>query len=253
MSKSFFPYNKDILLALITSIVGYMVLISTNRVGLVDITIEAILFSIASIIGFNGYRRSSKSINKHFKKFELFYGITYSIAVVSFIIGIYFFINNPTILEIELANVTESTLLIIMSLIKSSSLIFLIFTWIYFYKYLKITESPRKNILIFFSGFLLYLMLSVVIWFITNDTSVLSLGIVVGSVIGIFAMIAQDKRTRYLTIIFTVYSSIHLVEFYMMGIGKSLASGLNNPIYWGVTVLYFCEVNRWIKNETSDG
>ncbi|WP_214483100.1 hypothetical protein [Bacillus sp. SM2101] len=249
MSKSFFSYQKDILLAFITSIVGYMVLISTNRVGLVDLTIEAVLFSIASIIGFNGYRRSSKSINNHFKKFELFYGITYLIAVVSFIIGIYFFANNPTILEIELRNVTESTLLIIMSLIKSSSLIFLIFTWSYFYKYLKISASTRKNILMFLSGFLLYWMLSIVIWLITNDLNVLSLGIVVGSVIGIFAMIAQDKRTRYLTIIFIIYSSIHLVEFYMMGLGKSLASGLNNPVYWGVTVLYFCEVNRWINNE----
>lgn len=79
----------------------------------------------------------------------------------------------------------------------------------------------------------------------------LSLGVIVGSVIGIFALIALDKRTRYLTMIFILYSSIHLIEFYMMGKSKSLTTGLNNVAYWWVTVLYVLEVRRWIKLELS--
>ncbi len=79
-----------------------------------------------------------------------------------------------------------------MSSIKSFTMIFLIATWFLF----------------------LYLGVSAIIWKLTGDINVLSLGVIVGSVIGICAMISLDNRVRYLTVIFIVYSSIHLMEFY---------------------------------------
>ncbi|MGF7059646.1 hypothetical protein [Brassicibacter mesophilus] len=249
MKKSRILHWRDLLLALVISVVGYMVLLSTTRTGLVDMSIEAILFLSGSIIAFKGFSKSKKNMDKNFRRFELFYGLTYLIVVISFIMGIFYFIKNPNVIEIRVSDVMDNNLLIIMSSIKSFTMIFLIFTWIYFYKYLNIKESRKKKITMFLIGFSFYLGASIIIWKLTYDINVLSLGVIVGSVIGIFTLIALDKRTRYLTIIFTVYSSIHLIEFYIMGTGKHLTTGINNPVYWGVTVLYVFEVKRWIDSE----
>ncbi|GMQ62890.1 hypothetical protein [Vallitalea maricola] len=242
-------YWKELLLALVISAVSYMVLLSTIRTGLVDMSIEAILFLSGSIIAFRGFFKSKKKIDKNFRRFELFYGLTYFIVVISFILGISYFIKNPNVTEIGVSDITNNNLLIIMSIIKSFTMVFLILTWSCFYKYLNIEESNKKKITMFFLGFLFYLGASIIIWQLTSNINVLSLGAILGIVIGIFAMMSLDKRTKYLTIIFTAYSSIHLIEFYMMGIGKHLTTGLNNPVYWGVTVLYVFEVKRWIESE----
>lgn len=242
---------KNFLIATLVGIIGYIILLSTNRTGLVDISIESILFFTGSMIAFKGFLKSKKLKSNNFRKFQLFYGITYLTVVISFMMGIYYFIKNPNVIEIGVLDVIGNSWLIFMSSIKSFSMIFLIFTWIYFYKYLNINVSVRKKITVYMIGLLIYLGLSLVIWRIVDDINVLSLGVILGIVIGIFALIALDKRTRYLTIIFTIYSIIHLVEFYIMGIGEDLTNGINNPIYWSVTVLYILEVKRWIDLETN--
>lgn len=240
---------KDVLLAIIIASIGYMILKSTTRTGLVDMSIEAILFFSGSVIAFKGFWKSRGKGNKNFAKFQIFYGIAYLIVVISFIMGISYFIKYPNIIEIGVGDVKGNSWLVAMSSIKSFSVILLVFTWSYFYRYLNIKKSLSRNIMIFLLGFLFYLGGSIIIWRLTGDINVLSLGIIVGSIIGIFALISQDKRTRYLTMIFTIYSLIHLAEFYIMGIGKDLTTGINNPVYWGVTVLYVFEVKRWIDNE----
>ncbi len=240
---------NNVLLAVVVSVIGYIILKSTSRTGLVDMSIEMILWFVGSMIAFRGFIKSNGRTNINFKKFEFFYGLTYLIIAVSFVMGVHHLLKNPTIIEIGVADITKSSWLIIMSSIKSFSMVFLIITWSYFYKFLNIKVSRGKMIAIFSAGFLLYLGAAAIIWWLTNDLTVLSLGIVVGLVIGIFALIAQDTRARYLMIIFTIYSGIHLVEFYLMGTGSSLTTGLNNPIYWGVTVLYILEISSWIKQE----
>lgn len=242
---------KDILLAILISCLGYICLLSTSRTGLVDKSIEAVLFLSGSIVALRGYFRSKKVSNKNFKKFELFYGITYLVAGISFIMVIAYLIKNPNVKEIGIADIEGNTWLIIMSTIKSTSILFLVFTWVNFYKYLKIKKSLARNIIVFLGGVSIYFGASTVIWNLTGDINVLSLGLIIGIVIGIFALIAQDKRTRYLTIIFIIYSTIHLIEFYIMGTGKNLTTGVINPIYWGITVLYVLEIKRWIEMETN--
>lgn len=249
MEKAKIVYWKDLLLAVVISVIGYIILKSTVRTGLVDMSVELVLWFVASMIALRGFSKSTKTINKNFRRFELFYGFTYFCTAVSFIMGLYYFIKNPAVIEIGVADIVGNNWLIIMSSIKSFSVIFLIVTWSYFYKYLNIKASRGKKIVVFVIGVSLYLGSSILIWQLTKDINVLSLGIIVGCVIGIFALIAQDRRARYLTMIFTIYSCIHLIEFYLMGIGRDLTTGLNNPFYWGVTVLYILEIRRWINRE----
>ena len=241
--------GQDFFLAVIISIIGSLILVSTERTGLVDMSVEGVIFFIGSIIAFKGFVRSRDIVNKDFKKFELFFGLAYLTVVISFIIGIYYYLINPQIAEIGVADLSGSNWLILMSLLKTVSMFLVILCWIYFYRSLEIVKPLGRKIKVYLLGFLLYLGASIIIWQITDDITVLSLGVIVGAIIGIFALIAQDKRTRYLTVIFTAYSSIHLIEFYLMGIGKSLTTGLNNPVYWAVTVLYVLEVRRWINRK----
>ncbi|WP_105619716.1 hypothetical protein [Vallitalea okinawensis] len=251
MKRGIDLYWKDILIATIIAGIGYIGLSTTKQTGLLDMSMEAILFFTGSMIAFWGFFSSNKKTNRYFKKFQLFYGLTYFTVVISFCMGIIYFVNHSDIIEIGIDELMSDQVLMIMSAIKSFSMVFLIITWIYFYKYLSIKETAKKKILVFLTGFLIYLSVSILIWQLTNDVNVLSLGVIVGSVIGIFALIALDKRTRYLTMIFILYSSIHLIEFYMMGKGKSLTTGFNNVAYWWATVLYVLEVRRWIKLELS--
>ncbi|WDV46367.1 hypothetical protein PV797_01405 [Clostridiaceae bacterium M8S5] len=238
---------KYILIAVTIAVALYFVLLSTERKGLVDMCIEAVLFFCGSMIAFRGFLKDKS--NSNFSKFKFFYGLTYLLIVISFCVGIYYFIKNPAVVEIKAEDVSDSSVLIIHSLIKSLSIICLIFTWSYFYKYLNIDITFKKKVSLYLFGASLYMGASIVIWRLVNDASVLSLGFIVGIVVGIFACIARDYRARYLTIIFSVYSIIHLVEFYMMGKGMHLVTGINNPIYWGTTVLYILEVRRWISME----
>lgn len=249
MKKRSYIYWKDILIATIIAGIGCFVLLTARRTGFIDMSMEAILFFAGSMIAFWGFFKSDKTTNRYFKKFQLFYGLTYLTVVISFCIGIYYYINNPDIIEVGIAEITGNKVLLAMSSIKSFTMIFLIITWIYFYKYLGIKETRKKKIIVFLVGFFLYLGASIIIWRLTNDINVISLGVVVGSAIAIFSLIALDNRTRYLTMIFIIYSCIHLVEFYIMGMGKSLTTGFNNAVYWWITVLYILEVRRWIKME----
>ncbi len=238
----------DFIVAGLVAGIGYWLLLSTPQTGLVDTSIEMILFFSGSLIAFIGFFKL-KGASIAFRRFELFYGLTYSIAVLSFIIGIVYYINNPLLSEISLEHVKGNPWLIVMSSIKSLSLIFLILTWINFYKNLNIHLSKGKKIGIYLIGVLIYLGTSVLIWQVTNDSNVLSLGLTIGLVVGIFGLIAQDRRTRYLTFIFIDYSAIHLIDSYHMGLGYDLTASITNPIYWGISVLYILEVRRWIKTE----
>lgn len=242
-------YWKDFVLAILFTGIGYWILSSSTRTGLVDISVETTVFFVGSMIAFWGYSKSNKNTNPYFKKFQLFYGLTYLIAVISFCIAIYHYLMHPEIIEIGIEEATSSPLLIVMSAIKSFSFVFLILAWVNFYKYLNIQATKKKKRSMFILGFLLYLGASIVIYFMTNDMNVISLGAIVGIAIGIFSVNALDTRTRYLTTIFVVFSSIHLIEFYMMGMDKVLTSGFNNPAYWFVAVLYVLEIRRWIKRE----
>lgn len=244
-------YWKDFVIATLIAGIGYWILSTATQTGLVDISIEAILFFTGSMIAFWGYSESGKRVNPYFKKFQLFYGLTYLVAVSSFCIAIYYYISHPEILDIGIDEVTGSNLLIVMSSIKSFSFIFLIIAWVNFSKYLNINATRKKKITMFFVGFFLYLGASIIISFMTGDSNVISLGVIVGIAIGIFAVNALDKRTRYLTMVFVIYSSIHLIEFYMMGMGKELTTGFNNVAYWWVTVLYVLEIRRWIMKALS--
>lgn len=248
MKKGIFEYWKDILFAVVISVIGYIILRSTPRTSLVDMSIEAALWLTASMIALRGFLKSRRGSNKNFRRFETFWGLTYLCVGVSYLMGTYYFIKNPAVIEIEIAEMAENSWLIIMSLLKSFSVVLLTITWIYFYKYLNIKVARGKKIAAFFIGVLLYLGASIIIWQLTNDITVLSLGIIIGCIVGIVAMIALDKKTRYLSMLFLVYSSVHLYESYIMGIGRSVSAGINNPVYWCVTILYILEIRRWIKH-----
>ncbi len=139
-------YWKDFVIATLIAGIGYWILSTATQTGLVDISIEAILFFTGSIIAFFwGFSKSGKRVNSYFKKFQLFYGLTYLVAVSSFCIAIYYYISHPEIIEIGIKEVTGSNLLIVMSSIKSFTFIFLIIAWVYFSKYLNINGTRKKK------------------------------------------------------------------------------------------------------------
>lgn len=245
--------NKTFLLQIMLSaflvIAGYVLLRNTAHPEKIDLIIEGGLFLVAGTIGFRGFLHRSNSKTKNFRRFELFYGLTYSIVSIACIMGIVFFFNNPAIHEIDMEIVKDSPLLQGMSAVKSVSFIFMFLAWFYFYRNLNIQAGNKKKIVAFLSGFGGYFGASLVILAFTGDQSIISLGIIVGAAIGLFAMIAMHPATRYLSIIFLLFSIVHLWEFYLMGMGKELVTGINNPLYWLIILLYAFEVNRWITSK----
>jgi hypothetical protein len=163
--------------------------------------------------------------------------------------GIVFFFNNPGIHDIDMQVVKKSQLLQGMSAVKSISFIFMFLAWFYFYRNLKIQAGNKQKLIAFLVGFGGYLGASLIILAFTGDQSIISLGIIVGAAIGLFAMIALHPATRYLSVIFLLFSIVHLWEFYLMGMGKELITGINNPLYWLIILLYAFEVNRWIQSK----
>lgn len=240
---------RDVLIAVVIALIGYVILLNSSRPALVDMVIETFLFASAGLIGLFAYQRSSKNGNKYFRRFTINYGLTYAIVAVSSLLAVFYLLQNPLVHEIGIANVKDSNLLIFMSSLKSVSFVFLLIGWFSFYQYLGIKSSKVKQIGIFLVGFLVYFGCSLLIMKITNDLNVLSLGVVVGLAIGIFAMIAQDASTKYLSLIFVLFSFVHLWEFYLMGLGENLTIGINNPIYWAIWVMYIFEVRRWLQKE----
>lgn len=240
---------RDVLIAVVVALIGYVLLLNSSRPALMDLVIETLLFASAGLVGLFAYQRSSKNGNKYFRRFTINFGLTYSIVAVSSLLAVFYLLQNPLVHEIGIANVMDSNLLVFMSSLKSVSFIFLLIGWFSFYQYLGIKSSKVKKIGIFLVGFLVYFGCSLLIMKITNDPNVLSLGVVVGLAIGIFAMIAQDASTKYLSLIFILFSFVHLWEFYLMGLGENLTTGINNPIYWGIWVMYILEVRRWLQKE----
>jgi hypothetical protein len=247
--KTITHYFVQIIVAFAFTLSAYAILKASDHPALVDLIVEGGIFAIAGMIGLRGFLGKSNSRTKHFHRFELFYGLTYSIVAISSILGIIYFLKNPDVHEVGLQHVKTSPLLISMSGIKSISFVFMLLAWFFFYKNLKIQAGVFKQILAFFIGFGLYFGASLIILSKTGDKSILSLGIVVGAAIGLFSVIALHKATRFLTIIFILFSFIHLWEFYLMGIHRDLATGLNNPVYWLLILLYALEVNQWIQHK----
>jgi hypothetical protein len=247
--KRFKNFNLQIIVSFAFTLVAYIVLNTVNHPARVDLIIEGMLFTFAGIIGFRGLFRKPEIHNKHFKRFELFYGLTYSVVAIACMLGIIYLFQNPQVHEIGLQHVKSSFLLQSMSVIKSISFVFMFLAWFFFYKYLKIKAGTFKQILAFIIGFGFYFGTSLIILSKTGDQSIVSLGIIVGSAIGLFAVIGLHRSTRFLTLIFFLFSTVHLWEFYLMGMHRDLVTGLNNPVYWILILLYALEVNRWIENK----
>lgn len=240
-------FKVQMMVALVFTLAAYAILKFTNEPARIDLIIEGLLFTFAGIIGFRGYFGKSDVGTKRFRRFELFYGLTYSVVAIACILGITYLFQNPDVHEIGLTHVKNSPLLQSMSVIKSISFVFMFIAWFFFYKNLKIKAGVFKQIIAFLIGFGFYFGSSLLILSITGDKSIISLGIIVGAAIGLFAIIALHKATRFLTLIFFLFSAVHLWEFYLMGMGRDLVTGLNNPVYWLLILLYALEVNRWIK------
>ena len=239
----------EILLAIIITISAYLILQNSTHPARTDLIIEGLLFTIAGIVGLRGYLGESRNKTKLFHRFELFYFLTYSVVAIACIMGIIYLFNNPSVHEIGLENVKDSLLLQIMSAVKSASFIFMFLAWFFFYRNLNIQAGKIKKIVSFLIGFGFYFGFSLIILSITGDTSIVSLGIIVGAAIGLFAMIALHPATRFLSLIFFLFSLVHLWEFYLMGMQKELVTGINNPVYWFLILLYALEVNRWIQTK----
>lgn len=240
-------FKAQIMVALAFTLAAFAILKFTKHPARVDLIIEGLLFFFAGIIGFRGYFIKSDIRTKHFRRFELFYGLTYLIVAIACIFGITYLFKNPDVHEIGLKHVRNSPLLQSMSVIKSISFVFMFLAWFFFYKNLKIKAGVLKQIIAFLIGFSFYFGSSLFILSITGDESIISLGVIVGAAIGLFSIIALHNSTRLLTLIFFLFSAVHLWEFYLMGMGKDLVTGLNNPVYWLLILLYAIEVNRWIQ------
>lgn len=235
--------------AVLTVAILYFVLKQSSHPSVMDLMVEGTLFLITGLIGFRGLIQRNEKETRDFRRFELFFGLTYSIVTIACIMGIIFFMNNPGVHDIDMEVVQNSTLLQVMSGVKSLSFVFMFLAWYYFYRNLKIKAEKRKKFLAFLAGFGGYFGASLGILAITGDTSIVSMGIIVGAAIGLFAMIALHPATRYLSVIFLLFSIVHLWEFYLMGMGKELITGINNPLYWLIILLYALEVNRWINRK----
>lgn len=242
---------RNIILAIVIALVGYVFLVNSSRPAMVDMIMETLLFIWAGLVGLFGYKQLSKNRDRNIKRFALNYGLTYLIVAVASLIAVYYLVQHPSLPEIGVETIMESNLLIFMGGLRSVSFIPLLIGWFSFYKYLGVKASKSKQIGVFLLGFLIYFGCSLIIMNLTGDSTVLGLGIMLGFAIGLFAMIAQHPATKYLTVIFILFSSVHLWDFYIMGLGHELSSGINNPVYWGIWVLYILEVRHWIQNEVN--
>ncbi|PKP40628.1 MAG: hypothetical protein CVT95_13365, partial [Bacteroidetes bacterium HGW-Bacteroidetes-12] len=218
-------FSIQIIVSLAFTLAAYAILKTANHPAQVDLIIEGVVFTVAGIIGLRGFFSKSNSRTKLFHRFELFYGLTYSIVAISCFLGITYFFKNPHVHEVGLQDVKNSPMLISMSAIKSISFVFMFLAWFFFYQNLKIKAGALKQILAFLIGFGFYFGISLFILSKTGDQSILSLGIIVGAAIGLFAVIALHRATRFLTIIFLLFSTVHLWEFYLMGMHKDLVTG----------------------------
>ncbi len=227
----------------------YIALNITGIPSRIDLIVEALLFSFAGTVGLGAYLRKSGRETRRFRKFELFYGLTYSVVAISSLLGIFFLFTHPQVHEIGIATVEGSPLLQAMAGIKSLSFVCMFAAWFYFYRNLQIQAGILKKTIAFLTGFGGYFGSSLIIMSITGDSTILSLGLIVGAAIGLFAMIALHPSTRYLSAIFLLFSVVHLWEFYLMGVGAPLVTGLNNPVYWLLIYLYTVEVRRWIRDK----
>lgn len=246
--KSNQTFRLQLLFSTLLVIAAYVLLKKSPHPAKMDLIIEGVLFLFAGTIGFRGFLSRNSRKSKDFRRFELFYGLTYSVVTIACIMGLVFFLNHPAIHDINMEVVKDSPLLQGMSGVKSVSFVFMFLAWFYFFRNLSIQASGRKKLMAFLAGFGGYFGASVVILAFTGDHSIISLGIIVGAAIGLFAMIALHPATRYLSILFLSFSIVHLWEFYLMGMGKELVTGINNPVYWLIILLYAFEVNRWITS-----
>lgn len=243
---------RDLVCSILLAFVGYLWLSKTNHPVKVDLIIEGALFTMLAGRGIIGYFNAGQNTDSRFKRFELFWGFTYGVVAIAAIISLTYLLNNPSVHEIGYSQVKESMLLQVSTIIKSTSFIFLFIAWFQFYRFLEIDVSTKRQVFVYLGGFLLYFIPSLVILKITGDSSILSLGILLGSVIGLFALIAQKPSTKFLTIYFFLFSCVHLWEFYLMGAGHNLITGLNNPVYWLLIMMYGLEVNRWIEENNNN-
>lgn len=241
-------FRLQLMFSTLLVIAAYVLLRKSAHPAKIDLIIEGVLFLFAGTIGFRGFLNRNNRKSKDFRRFEVFYGLTYSVVTIACIMGIVFFFNNPGIHDIDMEVVKDSSLLQGMSGVKSVSFVFMFLAWFYFYRNLNIQASNRKKLMAFLTGFGGYFGASLVILAFTGDHTIISLGIIVGAAIGLFAMIALHPSTRYLSILFLLFSIVHLWEFYLMGMGKELVTGTNNPVYWLIIILYVFEVNRWITS-----
>ncbi len=246
--KSNKTFRLQLLYSALLVTAAYVLLKNSAHPAKMDLIVEGGLFLFAGAIGFRGFLNRNKRKSKDFRRFELFYGLTYSVVTIACIMGLVFFLNHPAIRDIDMEVVQDSALLQGMSGVKSLSFVFMFLAWYYFYRNLKIQASNKKKLMAFLGGFAGYFGASLIILAFTGDQSIISLGIIVGAAIGLFAMIALHPATRYLSILFLAFSIVHLWEFYLMGMGKELVTGINNPVYWLIILLYAFEVNRWITS-----
>lgn len=247
--KTLKSFKSQVILAIALTMLAYAILKVSGCPARVDLIVEGLLFTFAGFIGLKGFFKSGIKTTRNFRRFELFYGLTYSVVAIACIVGISYLVMHPQVYEIGLKHVKGSMLLQGMSVIKSLSFIFMFLAWFFFYRNLKLKAGILKQTLAFLAGFIFYFGTSIIIMSITEDSSIVSLGIIVGAAIGLFSIIALHKSTRLLSLIFFLFSTVHLWEFYLMGMHKDLVTGLNNPIYWLLIMLYTLEVNQWIKRK----
>lgn len=241
--------SLQLLIVLIIVTGAYALLKNSGHPAKIDLIIEGALFLFAGLVGIRGIIQKTGKETRLFRRFEGFYAFTYIIVAMACMLGIIFLFQNPGVHEIGIDIVRQSPLLQGMSVVKSVSFIFMFLAWYFFYRNLNIQAGKKKKILAFSIGFGGYFGASLIILAFTGDQSIISLGLIVGAAIGLFAMISLHPKTRYLSVIFLIFSVIHLWEFYLMGMGKALVTGINNPVYWLVVILYALEVNRWIQRE----
>ncbi|WP_148883302.1 hypothetical protein [Thermococcus aciditolerans] len=237
---------SELCAAVLLAAIGYLWLVNAKRPIVVDLIIETVLFGAIGVMALTMVI-SSPCSNRNFRRFELFFGVTYTIVAIAFALGLVYLFQNPSVREITIENIRASGLLQAMGGLKSLSFVFMLLAWYFFYRSLGISMGFKKKIAVFSAGFLGYFIPSVIIMSVTGDATVLSLGLIVGVAIGLFALIAQAPSARYLGIIFLLFSIVHLWEFYIMGTGSNLYTGLNNPAYWALVMLYGLEIRRWIQ------
>ncbi len=241
---------KEILFSLSIALFLYILLQILPRPILADIIFEMLLFgSIGIMSGY--YVFTLKSSDKNFKKLKIMIFIAYGVFVMHSYFRISFLLENPDVVLISARHFKKYFFIHLSVLFKFITYIFEFIAFIYFYKFLQITEDVKVKINVFMSGFISYFVISIIVSIFAKTGIILITGLFLGVVVGIICIFYFISTSRYFSSLIILLALTHIWEGYVKATAGNVHTHVLNFVYYFLILLYLFEIRNWIMYENS--